>query len=379
MKLYVLLAVLFAIVSSISAQVEPAAALNKKPAKRDAFTRSLPVPIRIPGEFGKLSAVLLSADELVHFHPELFASLVGKVSERAPVIAIVAGPEQILDGREALEEAGVDRDRVHFLVHQLDSMWIRDFGPIFVRRSDGSGSIVDTYYSARDELGARPLDDQFPFVLANALGVQCSYVPIALEGGNLVHNGNGLGVSTMKLIDRNRFRNFSGEEFTGLMNTYFSLKTLTFVPSIPGEPTGHADMLMTFVNPKTVVVAEAQPEETEEVRSHIERAAQLIGEQLIDGRAVQVQRIPLPPRKEGMWRSYTNVFYVNGLMLVPSYSDVDPSLEKEVMDTYQRLLPKWEIVPIVADELIETGGFLHCLTLGIPHFIDPSGLMEFTE
>ncbi|MBD5782573.1 agmatine deiminase family protein [Pelagicoccus sp. NFK12] len=379
MKTTLFFAAIFACVVSVSAQRELDSLPKERPAKRDAFSRSLPLPIRIPGEFGKLSAVLLSANEMVHFHPELFATLVGHISERAPVVAIVAGPEQILNGREALEEAGVDRDRVHFLVHQLDSMWIRDFGPIFIRRSDGSGAIVDTYYSARDELGSRPLDDQFPLVLANALGVQCSYVPIAMEGGNLVHNGNGLGVSSMKLIERNRFRNFSGDEFTGLMNTYFSLKTLTFVPSIPGEQTGHADMFMTFLNPKTVVIAKALEEETEQVRSHIERAAQLVSEQLVDGQPVQVHRIPLPPRKEGSWRSYTNVFYVNGLMLVPSYSDVDPKMEEEVFATYRKLLPKWDVVPIPADDLIETGGFLHCLTLGIPHFIDPNGLLEFTE
>ncbi|MDQ8187244.1 agmatine deiminase family protein [Pelagicoccus sp. SDUM812002] len=379
MKIALLFAAILVSVVQTFAQQEPISAEKSAKAKRDSFNRSLPLPIRIPGEFGKLSAVLLSANELVHFHPELFATLVGHISERAPVIAIVAGPEQILNGREALEEAGVDRDRVHFLVHQLDSMWIRDFGPIFIRRSDGSGSIVDTYYSARDELGSRPLDDQFPLVLANALGIQCSYVPISLEGGNLVHNGNGLGVSSLKLIERNRFRNFSGDEFTGLMNTYFTLKTLTFVPSIPGEQTGHADMFITFVNPKTAVIAQALPEETEEVRSHIERASQLVGEQLVEGRPVQVHRIPLPPRKDGMWRSYTNVFYVNGLMLVPSYSDVDPALENQVMETYRELLPKWEILPIPADDLIQTGGFLHCLTLGIPHFIDPSGLLEFSE
>lgn len=379
MKIPVLYLVTLLCALPLLGQVEQPLVLKEKPAKRDTFSRSLPLPIRIPGEFGKLSAVLLSANELVHFHPELFATLVSRISDRAPVVAIVAGPEQILNGREALEDAGVDRNRVHFLVHQLDSMWIRDFGPIFIRRSDGSGSIVDTYYSARDEVGSRPLDDQFPIVLANALELQCSYLPIALEGGNLVHNGKGLGISTLKLVDRNRFRNLGGEEFSGLMNSYFSLKMLTLVPSLPGEPTGHSDMFMTFLDSRNLVVAEALPEESEEVRSSIERAVELVAEQNVEGRPVLVHRIPLPPRKEGLWRSYTNVFYVNGLMLVPSYSDVDPSLEEEVMRTYRRLLPKWEVVPIPADDLIATGGFLHCLTLGIPHFIDPSSLLEFTE
>lgn len=352
---------------------------SQKQSRRDEFNRALPVMVRIPGEFGRMSAVLLSANELVRYHPKLFANLVGRISERAPVIAIVANAELVLDGREALEDAGVDRSRVHFLLHHLDSMWIRDFGPIFVRRSDGTAAVIDTFYASRGDVGARELDDRFPVVVANALNLPCMYVPISLEGGNLIHNGLGTGISSLGLMEQNRFRKFGNDEFMSLMSTYFALKTLTLVPPIPGESTGHADMFMTFPNQRTVVVAKAGPDEDPAVAAALERSAALVAEQRVDGERLKVYRIPLPPPKDGMWRSYTNVFYVNGLLLVPSYSDVDPKIEARVYETYRALLPDWEVVAVPADDLIETGGFLHCLTLGVPHFVDPTRLMELAD
>lgn len=345
----------------------------------DEFNRALPIPVRVTGEYRKLSAVLLSANELVHFHPQLFAELVSIISEKVPVIAIVAGPEQVLNAREALEERGVSRERVHFLIYQLDSMWIRDFGPLFIRRSDGSALLLDTYYRARDGNEHRTADDQFPFILANALNLPCAYVPIALEGGNFVHNGVGFGVSSYKLVERNEFRNFGGNEFSLLFSQYFALKSMTFVPSLPGEPTGHVDMFMTFLGPRIAVVAEADESYPPEVRASLERTVELLGELLVDGLPIEIRRLPLPPRLDGFWRSYTNVFYVNGLLLVPGYSDVDPELQEQVIATYQSLLPDWEIKMIPANDLVEIGGFLHCLTLGIPHYIDPSRLLEYAE
>ena len=48
-----------------------------------------------------------------------------------------------------------------------------------------------------------------------------------------------------------------------------------------------------------------------------------------------VKRIPMPPKWGDDWRSYTNVIFANGTLLMPSFSDVDPALEQKVMEIYQ--------------------------------------------
>jgi hypothetical protein len=89
---------------------------------------------------------------------------------------------------------------------------------------------------------------------------------------------------------------------------------------------------------------------------------------------MRVHRVPLPPPKGEYFRSYTNLVLANGVLLFPSYSEVDPAIEEEALNVYRRLLPGWKIVPIKSDALVERKGLLHCLTLGIPHYIDPEPL-----
>ena len=59
---------------------------------------------------------------------------------------------------------------------------------------------------------------------------------------------------------------------------------------------------------------------------------------------IQVKRIPMPPKWGEDWRSYTNVIFANGILLMPSFSDVDPSLEQRAVQVYQSVLPPGWIV-----------------------------------
>jgi agmatine/peptidylarginine deiminase len=79
----------------------------------------------------------------------------------------------------------------------------------------------------------------------------------------------------------------------------------------------------------------------------------------------------MPPRtKEGDWRSYCNVLLVNGIILMPSYSGVDPALEEEARKTFSRLMPNWKIAPINSDTLIKKRGVLHCIGSTVPGYIN---------
>jgi hypothetical protein len=74
----------------------------------------------------------------------------------------------------------------------------------------------------------------------------------------------------------------------------------------------------------------------------------------------------MPPYTGGVCRTYTNVLYANGRLLVPHYPDVNPDLEREVMDTYAAVLPGWELVQVDCWDVIRCGGALRCLSAHVP-------------
>ncbi len=49
---------------------------------------------------------------------------------------------------------------------------------------------------------------------------------------------------------------------------------------------------------------------------------------------MQVVRIPMPSHKDGNWRTYTNVIYANGVVLVPQYPDADAELDRVALTSF---------------------------------------------
>jgi len=98
----------------------------------------------------------------------------------------------------------------------------------------------------------------------------------------------------------------------------------------------------------------------------LDRAAEALAGQRITGAALRVERIPMPPRPDGLFRTYTNVILVNDLLLVPQYPTVCPELDAQALALYRRLLPGHEVVGIDAESLIQRHGALHCISLTVP-------------
>ena len=67
----------------------------------------------------------------------------------------------------------------------------------------------------------------------------------------------------------------------------------------------------------------------------------------------------------GAWRSYTNVIYANGVLLVPRYPESDPASLEQAVATYARLLPGWRVKALDVGELHGLGGALHCISNNI--------------
>ena len=152
----------------------------------------------------------------------------------------------------------------------------------------------------------------------------------------------------------------------------FRFKRWAHLKPMDGEPTGHADMFCTICGINQAVVG-SWTQEQDAINSTIldEDAATLAKEPTSQG-AMKVARIPMPSHRDGNWRSYTNVIYANKTLLVPQYFGDDAQLDKVALDTYQKLLPGWEIVGIDCSTLADKRGALHCISFNIPWLPTPS-------
>jgi agmatine/peptidylarginine deiminase len=126
-------------------------------------------------------------------------------------------------------------------------------------------------------------------------------------------------------------------------------------------------MFATFTSADTLVLGRYAWSEDPGNASLLDRTAMAMRGMDSGAGPLKVERIPMPPHRDGVWRTYTNVVYANDVVVMPTYAGVDEAIEREALETYRRLLPGREIVTVEATSLARTGGALRCVTLNIPH------------
>ena len=316
-----------------------------------------------PGEFEAHAALLLSFTELLLCAPHAVVELVRGLTGRISLLAIVSSEEQRQHAIVMLTDWGVPAHRIHFMYMPVGT-WTRDFGPVFVRWCDGNIVALDAEYSMQD----RGNENIVPTALAYLLKVPRRQVPLVVDGGNLLGNGRGVCLFTSALLEINRF---CGREYTLPMVESILAENYGFTQPVVLEPllgyrTLHVDMMATFVRADTIVVGACDPAADPASAAVLNRNADRLSRVVTRGRPLRVIRIPMPTYDGTACRTYTNVIYANGKLLVPHYPEVDRGIEREVLATYGHLLPGWEISQVDCSEMIRRGGGLRCLSTHIP-------------
>lgn len=319
------------------------------------------VGCRLPGEFERQGALLLACRELIDTLPELFLDIVWNTRGKIEIIALVSDANECAKATALLRASSTPDEHVHFVELSHDTMWARDYGPMILSSKTGRPVAIDAVYDV-----GRANDDRVPEALARLFDLRVVRMPARIDGGNLLSNGEGLAITTSRLfIDEDASEVIDTESMCEAMRRIYGLERVVILEPLDGEPTGHVDMFATFPSANTVVVARCDPEFDPENAAILDRnAAKLSKLQTAKG-PLRVIRIPMPPHDDGIWRTYTNVVYANGVLLVPIYARLDQVERTKAIDTFVRLLPQWKVVGINANHIIESDGALHCITMNL--------------
>lgn len=327
-------------------------------------------------EFRQQSAILVGCYHFLNTIPEVYVDIAKAIDGRLPLFGLVGSEEQAMLGMEMIRDAGLPVDAMHFLPLPANTVWVRDYAPFMIRRFDNSVGMVDAKYVNRFSLDKRNLDEEMASSLAELMGLPLRSIPLVLEGGNFLSNADGVVVTTASAIDLNQGFDFTMKQIGNMLYDFIGVRNWVYVTTLEGEPTGHADMFVTFLAKNIVVVAEIDPavdpvnaDRLDGVAEHLSRITTSIG-------PLKVSRIPMPPKWNESWRSYTNILKANGILLMPSYSDVDPELEQRAESVYRTLLPGWQVKKVASDGLVKAGGQLHCISYNVPRYVSIEGLLD---
>ena len=81
---------------------------------------------------------------------------------------------------------------------------------------------------------------------------------------------------------------------------------------------------------------------------------------------LRVVRIPMGNNADGRFRTYTNGIFANGTFLLPSYAKHNTDADRRAVEIFARELPKWKILRVDCESLIQRDGALRCISCYAP-------------
>ena len=346
---------------------DPARAILPNPEPEDFFPVS---------EFRQQSAILLGAYDRLQTDPQLYFDIAKAIDGRIPLFGLVNSEGAVKAARDLFRREGMTEDSMYFLSLPADTVWIRDYAPFLVRRDDNSIFMIDAKYQSRHSREIRARDEEMANALADLLGLRIRSIPLIIEGGNFLSNGDGTIFTSSKMIALNNDFRFNEDILGDLLSDYFGIRRWIYTSPLDTEVTGHIDMYTAILAKNIAVVGHIDPRVDVENSRRLDVAANYISNVVTSIGPMQVFRIPMPPKNGEFWRSYTNIILANGILLMPSFSDVDPAMEDQAEAVYSKLLPGWEIRRINCDALAIGEGQLHCMSYNLPKYVSIDGLLK---
>ncbi len=266
--------------------------------------------------------------------------------------------------RQQLKERSVTNVLFHTI--ETNSLWTRDYGPIFLTQKGKKKALIHWLFNAWGGKYAFDKDKLVPAEIAKILNVEAFRADLVLEGGSIDVNGKGTLMTTEEcLLNLNRNPHVNQKQTEQFLRDYLGVKKIIWLgKGIEGDDTdGHIDEVARFVAPGKIVISSDSNEGSYNQRILSENLERLKRETDQDGKPFDLIKLPAPRKiKTGKFTlpaSYTNFYIGNTCVLVPKFNDEH---DDQAIEIFRNLFPERKIVGISAIPLIYGQGAIHCMT-----------------
>ncbi|MDH4210000.1 MAG: agmatine deiminase family protein [candidate division WOR-3 bacterium] len=311
--------------------------------------------VETPAEFEQLRGIFVTWIYGSSSTNPIFRQIVEEAGEICRVYIIVGSTSEQNSIISYLQSYNISLDSLYFYVWPRNSIWIRDYGPWFMREHDNAEGIVDFMYNR-----PRPLDDTIPWRIGQSWGIPVYGSPLEHAGGNFMVDGLGTGFASTLIQQENPW--LTTTQIESLMLSYSGLDQFVILPRINIEYTGHIDLWTKILNDTLVMVGEYAPGHPNYTMLN-DNADSISRCTNREGFPYRIVRIPMPWSTSDAPPSYLNSLFVNNKVLVPLYNLAE---DDTALFVYQQALPDHEIIGIDCAAMSGSGGAIHCITITAP-------------
>ncbi len=304
----------------------------------------------------------------------VYAEIVRVLAEHERVEILCHDHELRERAAHCLRAHHVRMQHVNLPVVPTDRVWLRDSGPSCVWNDAGDVELMAWTFTAWAKYENYQRDQEVPSAMQALTSLPIVRAarrndpahPLVLEGGGIDVNGAGrIMVTEEWLLSDTQIRNpgMTREEYERAFETYLGCpSTIWLGDGCAGDDThGHIDDVARFVNFDTVVLAyEPDPADANHLSS-VDNERRLRVAAAVQPLNIVRLPYPRPVIMDGqrLPASYANFYIANGVVLVPTFNDVN---DRVALNILAELFPDRTVVGIHSVDLVWGLGTLHCLT-----------------
>jgi agmatine/peptidylarginine deiminase len=268
---------------------------------------------------------------------------------------LVTGASQQSSATAVLQGAGADMSQVEFIIYVSNSVWIRDYGPRFIRE-DAHRAMIDHTYNRP----FRPLDNAFTDYLSTLWGEPQYDIPLVHGGGNYHLFSTGEAFMSDLILDENP--GLTAQDVIDYYAAYQNLD-LTIVPGFPTwyDSTQHIDMWMLPADDDEVIIGEYDPGDVQPYTITEAVAADLTAQ------GYTVHRTP-GWNSGGTHYTYTNAVIFNDIVFVSEFTGY-PAENAQAVAVFEAAFENHQVIPVDCSSIIHAAGAIHCVVMHVPEVL----------
>lgn len=291
------------------------------------------------------------------------AAISNAIAEFEPVMLLcrpknVASAEKLVSSSVKIQEM------------EVDELWLRDTGPVFVKNSAGKVLGVDFNFNYWGAKYAGTIDQAVAKSVLAHDATERVQAPLVAEGGGIEVDGEGtLLMTESSVINDNRNPGQSKQQLEEHLKMLLGVQKIIWLKGLKGYDItdAHVDATARFASPGRVILN--QPAKTAKkafVDAWEDDKRVLAMEKDAKGRSLEVIELEEadPTKFDGdeyeTCLSYLNYLLVNGGLIMPEFGD--KVADERAFALLQQVFPDRKVVQVRLNTLRKLGGGIHCAT-----------------
>lgn len=263
----------------------------------------------------------------------------------------------------------IDQFPIELFEFNIDDLWIRDTGPVFVKDIYGEKAAINFNFNAWGEKQEYFNDKNIADFIIKKSSAKKIISNLVLEGGSFEIDGLGTAILTeSSVLNDNRNPNITKEYFEEELKLLLGLKKIIWLKGIKGKDItdAHVDFYARFSNPGTVLVSRDNDKYSYDYNITRENIKILQNSKDARGRYLEIIIIDNANNINDKFgikdfaASYIGYYLCNNAVIIQEFGD--EKADKNAYDIIKNQFPSRTIEQISINAIASGGGSIHCCT-----------------